>query len=85
MKYEEFRKWLYENWDAIYEEFEKSLAKNNKSITNSFANVKDIDAGIPNNFKIVKNKDTLYVLPTEPKPIKVKFKEENINENTGSN
>ena len=85
MKYEEFRKWLYENWDAIYEEFEKSLAKNNKSITNSFANVKDIDAGIPNNFKIVKNKDTLYVLPTEPKPIKVKFKEENTNENTGSN
>ena len=85
MKYIEFRKWLYENWDAIYEEFEKSLAKNNKSITNSFANVKDIDAGNPNNFKIVKNKDTLYVLPTEPKPIKVKFKEENINENTGSN
>ena len=85
MKYIEFRKWLYENGDAIYEEFEKSLAKNNKSITNSFANVKDIDAGIPNNFKIVKNKDTLYVLPTEPKPIKVKFKEENTNENTGSN
>ena len=85
MKYEEFRKWLYENWDAIYEEFEKSLAKNNKSITDSLANVKDIDAGIPNNFKIVKNKDTLYVLPTEPKPIKVKFKEENTNENTGSN
>ena len=85
MKYIEFRKWLYENWDAIYEKFEKSLAKNNKSITNSFANVKDIDAGIPNNFKIVKNKDTLYVLPTEPKPIKVKFKEENTNENTGSN
>ena len=48
-------------------------------------NVKDIDAGIPNNFKIVKNKDTLYVLPTELKPIKVKFKEENTNENTGSN
>ena len=85
MKYEEFRKWLYENWDAIYEEFEKSLAKDNKSITDSFADVKDIDAGIPNNFKIVKNKDTLYVLPTEPKPIKVKFKEENTNENTGSN
>ena len=45
----------------------------------SFANVKDIDAGILNNFKIVKNKDTLYVLPAEPKPIKVKFKE-NSNE-----
>ena len=85
MKYKDFRKWLYENWDAIYDEFKKSLAKNNKSITDSFANVKDIDAGIPNNFNIVKNKDTLYVLPTEPKPIKVKFKEENINENTGSN
>ena len=85
MKYKEFRKWLYENWDAIYDEFKKSLVKNNKSITDSFANVKDIDAGIPNNFKIVKNKDTLYVLPTEPKPIKVKFKEENTNENTGSN
>ena len=85
MKYKEFRKWLYENWDAIYDEFKKSLAKNNKSITDSFANVKDIDAGIPNNFNIVKNKDTLYVLPTEPKTIKVKFKEENINENTGSN
>ena len=85
MKYIEFRKWLYENWDAIYDEFKKSLVKNNKSITDSFANVKDIDAGIPNNFKIVKNKDTLYVLPTEPKPIKVKFKEENTNENTGSN
>lgn len=79
MKYKEFRKWLYENWDAIYEEFEKSLAKDNKSITDSFANVKDIDAGIPNNFKIVKNKDTLYVLPAEPKLIKVKFKE-NSNE-----
>ena len=85
MKYKEFRKWLYENWDTIYDEFKKSLTKNNKSITNSFANVKDIDAGIPNNLKIVKNKDTLYVLPTEPKPIKVKFKEENTNENTGSN
>ena len=85
MKYKEFKKWLYENWDAIYGEFKKSLAKNNKSITNSFANVKDIDAGIPNNFNIVKNKDTLYVLLTEPKPIKVKFKEENTNENTGSN
>ena len=85
MRYIEFRKWLYENWDAIYDEFKKSLVKNNKSITDSFANVKDIDAGIPNNFKIVKNKDTLYVLPTEPKPIKVKFKEENTNENTGSN
>ena len=85
MTHEEFRKWLYENWDAIYDEFKKSLVKNNKSITDSFANVKDIDAGIPNNFKIVKNKDTLYVLPTEPKPIKVKFKEENTNENTGSN
>ena len=85
MRYIEFRKWLYENWDAIYDEFKKSLAKNNKSIANSFANVKDIDAGIPNNFKIVKNKDTLYVLPTEPKPIREKFKEENTNENTGSN
>ena len=85
MKYKEFRKWLYENWDTIYDEFKKSLTKNNKSITDSFTNVKDIDAGIPNNFKIIKNKDTLYVLPTEPKPIKVKFKEENTNENTGSN
>ena len=85
MKYKDFRKWLYENWDAIYDEFKKSLAKNNKSIMDSFANVKDIDAGIPNNFNIVKNKDTLYVLPTEPESIKVKFKEENINENTGSN
>lgn len=85
MKYKEFRKWLYENWDAIYDEFKKSLAKNNKSIPDSFANVKDIDVGIPNNFNIVGNKDTLYVLPTEPKPIKVKFKEENTNENTGSN
>ena len=84
MKYEEFRKWLYENWDAIYDEFEKSVAKSRISMDN-FANVKDIDAGIPNNFKIIKNKDTLYVLPTEPKPIKVKFKEENTNENTGSN
>ena len=77
MKYKEFRKWLYENWDAIYDEFKKSLAKNNKSITDSFANVKDMDAGIPNNFNIVKNKDTLYVLPIESKPIKVKCKEEN--------
>ena len=84
MKYEEFRKWLYENWDAIYDKFEKSWAKS-KINMDSFANVKDIDAGIPNNFKIVKNKDTLYVLPAEPKPIKVKFKEENTNENTGSN
>lgn len=78
MKYEEFRKWLYENWDAIYDKFEKSWAKSKISM-DSFANVKDIDAGIPNNFKIVKNKDTLYVLPAEPKPIKVKFKE-NSNE-----
>ena len=78
MKYEEFRKWLYENWDAIYDEFEKSWAKSKISM-DSFANVKDIDAGIPNNFKIIKNKDTLYVLPAEPKPIKVKFKE-NSNE-----
>ena len=85
MKYKEFKKWLYENWDAIYDEFKKSLAKNNKSITDSFANVKDIGIGIPKNFNIVSNKDSLYVLPTEPKPIKVKFKEENINENTGSN
>jgi hypothetical protein len=78
MTYKEFRKWLYENWDAIYDEFEKSVAKSRISM-DSFANVKDIDAGIPNNFKIVKNKDTLYVLPAEPKPIKVKFKE-NSNE-----
>lgn len=78
MKYEEFRKWLYENWDAIYDKFEKSWAKSKINMDN-FANVKDIDAGIPNNFKIVKNKDTLYVLPAEPKPIKVKFKE-NSNE-----
>ena len=78
MTHEEFRKWLYENWDAIYDEFEKSLAKSRISM-DSFANVKDIDAGIPNNFKIVKNKDTLYVLPAEPKSIKVKFKE-NSNE-----
>ena len=85
MKYKDFRKWLYENWDAIYDEFKKSLAKNNKSIADSFANVKDIDVGIPKNFNIVSNKDALYVLPTEPKPIKVKFKEENTNENTGSN
>lgn len=78
MTYKEFRKWLYENWDAIYDEFEKSVAKSRISM-DSFASVKDIDAGIPNNFKIVKNKDTLYVLPAEPKPIKVKFKE-NSNE-----
>ena len=85
MKYKDFRKWLYENWDAICDEFKKSLAKNNKSITDSFANVKDIDVGIPKNFNIVSNNDALYVLPTEPKPIKVKIKEENTNENTGSN
>lgn len=78
MTYKEFRKWLYENWDTIYDEFEKSIAKSRISM-DSFANVKDIDAGIPNNFKIVKNKDALYVLPAEPKPIKVKFKE-NSNE-----
>lgn len=78
MIYKEFRKWLYENWDAIYDEFEKSVAKSRISM-DSFANVKDIDASIPNNFKIVKNKDTLYVLPAEPKLIKVKFKE-NSNE-----
>lgn len=78
MTYKEFKKWLYENWDTIYDEFEKSLAKSRISM-DSFANVKDIDAGIPNNFKIVKNKDTLYVLPAEQKPIKVKFKE-NSNE-----
>ena len=77
MKYKEFRKWLYENWDAIYDEFKRSLENNNKNITDSFVNVKDIDVGIPNNFNIIKNKDTLYVLPIEPKPIKVKFKEEN--------
>ena len=76
MKYKEFRKWLYENWDAIYNEYEKSLAKSKISM-DSYVNVKDIDAGIPNNFNIVKNKDTLYVLPIESKPIKVKFKEEN--------
>lgn len=85
MKYKEFKEWLYENWDNICNEYEKSLAKNNKSITDSFANVKDIDAGIPNNFNIVSNKDALYLLPTEPKPIKVKYKEENTNENTSSN
>lgn len=84
MTYKEFRKWLYENWDAIYDKFEKSWAKSKISM-DSFVNVKDIDAGIPNNFKIVKNKDTLYILPIEQKPIKVKFKEENTNENTGSN
>ena len=84
MTYKEFRKWLYENWDTIYDEFEKSVAKSRISM-DSFANVKDIDAGIPNNFKIIKNKDALYVLPAESKPIKVKFKEENTNENTGSN
>ena len=78
MTYKEFRKWLYENWDTIYDEFEKSWAKSRISM-DSFANVKDIDAGIPNNFKIVKNKDTLYVLLAEQKPIKVKFKE-NSNE-----
>lgn len=27
MTYKEFRKWLYENWDTIYDEFEKSVAK----------------------------------------------------------
>ena len=43
----------------------------------SFVDIKDIDVGIPNNFNIVKNQDTLYVLPIEQKPIKVKFKEEN--------
>ena len=84
MKYKEFRKWIYENWDAIYEEFEKSVAKN-RFMPESFVNIKDLSIGTPNNFNIVSNKDTLYVLPTEPKPIKVKFKEENINENTGSN
>ena len=84
MTYKEFRKWLYENWDAIYNELEKSVAKSRISM-DSFVNVKDIDVGILNNFNIIKNKDTLYVLPTEPKPIKVKIKEENTNENTGSN
>ena len=39
MKYKEFKKWLYENWDAIYDEFEKSVAKNRISMDN-FANVK---------------------------------------------
>ena len=84
MTYKEFRKWLYENWDAIYDKFEKTWAKSKISM-DSFANIKDIDVGIPNNFNIIKNKDILYVLPTEQKPIKVKFKEENTNENTGSN
>lgn len=78
MTHEEFRKWLYENWDAIYDKFKKSWAKSKISM-DSFANIKDIDVGIPNNFKIVKSKDALYVLPVEPKPIEVKFKE-NSNE-----
>lgn len=72
MTHEEFRKWLYENWDAIYDKFEKTWAKSKISM-DSFANIKDIDVGIPNNFNIIKNKDTLYVLPTEPKPIKICF------------
>ena len=76
MTHEEFRKWLYENWDAIYDKFEKSWAKS-RIMPESFVDIKDIDGGIPNNFNIIKNKDILYVLPTESKPIKVKFKEEN--------
>lgn len=60
MTYKEFRKWLYENWDAIYNEFETSVAKSKISM-DSFANIKDIDVGIPNNFNIVKNKDTIYI------------------------
>lgn len=50
-----------------------------------FVNIKDLSIGTPNKFNVVMNKDTLYVLPAEPKSIKVKFKEENTNENTGSN
>ena len=84
MKYKEFKKWLYENWDNICNEYEESLAKN-QNIPENYANVKDMAVGIPNNFNIVRNKDVLYILPTEQKPIKVKFKEENTNENTGSN
>ena len=76
MKYKEFKKWLYENWDNICNEYEKSLAKN-QNIPENYINVKDIDIGIPNNFNIVRNKDALYILPTEPKPIQVKFKENN--------
>ena len=79
MKYEEFRKWAA--FVEAYEEYQEEQRKNLADYTN----IKDIDVGIPNNFKIVKNKDTLYVLPAEPKSIKVKFKEENTNENTGSN
>ena len=76
MKYKEFKKWLYENWDNICNEYEKSLAKN-RIMPESFVNIEDLFDGIPNNFNIVRNKDALYILPTEPKPIKVKFKEEN--------
>ena len=76
MKYKEFKKWLYENWDNICNEYEKSLAKN-RIMPESFVNIEDLFDGIPNNFNIVSNKDALYILPTEPKPIKVKFKEEN--------
>lgn len=84
MTHKEFRKWLYENWDAIYDKFEKSWAKS-RIMPESFVDIKDLSIGTPNKFNIVKNKDTLYVLPTEPKPIKVCFKEENTNENIGSN
>ena len=73
MKYEEFRKWAA--FVEAYEEYQEEQRKNLADYTN----IKDIDVGIPNNFNIVKNKDTLYVLPAEPKPIKVKFKE-NSNE-----
>lgn len=79
MTYKEFRKWLYENWDAIYDKFEKSWAKS-RIVPESFVDIKDLSIGTPNKFNVVTDKDTLYVLPTEPKPIKICFVGDSLGE-----
>lgn len=79
---EEFIKWVTENWkeiEAAYEACEKYLEEQKENLT-GYCDVKDIVVGIPNNFNIVSNKDTLYVLPVEPKPIKICFVGDSLGE-----
>ncbi|MGN1363328.1 MAG: hypothetical protein ACI4VU_06460 [Methanobrevibacter sp.] len=80
MTYKEFREWLFKNWDAICEKYESALLENKLSSDNNYVDIKNFAKGIPNNFTCLKNNDSIYVLPTEQKPIRFKIKE-NDNEN----
>lgn len=75
MTYKEFKKWLFENWDAICEKCESALLENELSSDNNYVDIKNFAKGIPNNFTFVKNNDSIYVLSMEQKFIRFKIKE----------